>query len=165
MKLSFTLLLYVLFFNISQAQPWLKNLPDNRSRGELTLAGYQQAFEDYWAPFDVENGYYIQNGEEKKAFGWKQFKRWEYEMQSQVDPATGAFPERSAYEVVAEFQKNNPPRRSEDASNWNVLGPFTSNGGYSGVGRINCIAFHPTNTQTYWVGAPAGGIVPAWSWR
>ena len=31
-------------------------------------------------------------------------------------------------------------------------------GGYAGIGRLNCIAFHPSNTNTCWVGAAAGGL-------
>jgi photosystem II stability/assembly factor-like uncharacterized protein len=38
------------------------------------------------------------------------------------------------------------------------MGPSTSAGGYSGIGRINCIAFHPTIANTFWVGTPAGGL-------
>jgi photosystem II stability/assembly factor-like uncharacterized protein len=38
------------------------------------------------------------------------------------------------------------------------MGPSGSAGGYAGVGRINCVEFHPTNNNHYWIGAPAGGL-------
>ncbi|MCP4704999.1 MAG: hypothetical protein GY865_10340, partial [candidate division Zixibacteria bacterium] len=30
--------------------------------------------------------------------------------------------------------------------------------GYAGIGRINCISFHPTDLNTIWVGSPSGGL-------
>lgn len=44
------------------------------------------------------------------------------------------------------------------AANWTNLGTNSSTGGYAGIGRINCIAFHPTDVNTYWVGSPSGGL-------
>ncbi|PLX14145.1 MAG: hypothetical protein C0597_10470 [Marinilabiliales bacterium] len=44
------------------------------------------------------------------------------------------------------------------SGNWQELGPAYSNGGYAGVGRVNCISFHPSDTNTYWVGTPSGGL-------
>lgn len=38
------------------------------------------------------------------------------------------------------------------------MGTSSSSGGYAGIGRLNCVAFHPTNSNIYWVGAPAGGL-------
>ena len=40
---------------------------------------------------------------------------------------------------------------------WTFQGPDSSGADGNGVGRINCIAFHPTNPNTYWIGAPGGG--------
>ena len=45
-----------------------------------------------------------------------------------------------------------------DQSKWEFMGPTTSGGGYEGIGRINVIKFHPTDANTYWVGAAGGGI-------
>lgn len=100
----------------------------------------------------------MENGEKKKARGWKQFKRWEYAMQSQINPITGAFPKKTAQQVYDEYALSHSDPRSVDPALWTSLGPDNSNGGYSGVGRINCIAFHPNDLNTYWVGAAAGGL-------
>ena len=43
-------------------------------------------------------------------------------------------------------------------ANWTNLGPNTTSGGYAGLGRINCVAFHPTNSNIMWVGSPGGGL-------
>jgi photosystem II stability/assembly factor-like uncharacterized protein len=42
--------------------------------------------------------------------------------------------------------------------NWIFSGPTTSPGQYNGLGRVNCIGFHPTDVNTFWVGTPAGGL-------
>ena len=158
MKKIISLPFFLLLSSILSAQPWLKNLPPQTSRQELSFFDYQKAFEDYWAPFHLEKGYYTENGIKKKARGWKQFKRWEYAMESQINPRTGAFPQKTARQVYDEFALSHHQYRTGDQANWTSLGPDNSNGGYSGVGRINCIAFHPTDNNTYWVGAAAGGL-------
>ncbi len=38
------------------------------------------------------------------------------------------------------------------------LVPSTSESPIHDLGRLNCIAFHPTDVNTFWVGAPQGGI-------
>jgi len=151
-------LLAILIASSLSAQPWLQNLPSGKAKSELTLPDYQQAFESYWAPFNVQKGTYIENGVTKKAPGWKQFKRWEYEMTSLVDRTTGAFPAKSALQVRKEFERNHPAPRVTTAAQWTPIGPFSSFSGYSGIGRINCVAFHPTDLNIYWVGAAAGGL-------
>src|SRR5688572_23550733 len=158
MKRLYPVIIIILCSAFSVAQPWLKNLPQNRSSQALTLFDYQAAFESYWAPFNVINGQYMLNGEKVKARGWKQFKRWEHTMKSRVNPSTGEFPKVTATEVYHDFLKKNPVARSWNDGEWTPLGPVYSFSGYSGIGRINCVAFHPSDPNTFWVGAAAGGI-------
>ncbi len=158
-----TVLLTILTFiciGTTFSQPWLENLPKGKSPAELTLHDYQQAFESYWAPFAVDPATfkYERDGKPVKAAGYKQFKRWEYQMSFVVDPETGAFPQKTALEVREDFERQHPPSRSRSTANWSPMGPDYSNSGYSGIGRLNCIAFHPTDTNRYWVGAAAGGL-------
>ncbi len=150
----------VLFAPALFSQPWLKNLPQDKLKKELTLYDYRKAFDEYWAPFKVDKGYYMENGVKKKAAGWKQFKRWEYNMEGQINPATGAFPEKTAEQVYEEYLQKNPDIKSPASltANWVSKGPIVSDGGYSGIGRLNCIAFHPSNNSMYWVGAASGGL-------
>ena len=155
-RLLSVILLFVLASPLF-SQPWITNLPQGKSKGQLTFTDYTNAFGQYWAPYHVDRGFYNLNGIQTKATGWKQFKRWEYYMAGQINPSTGEFPIQSAKEVV----KNSVKLKAAtllDPSNWISLGPTTSGGGYAGVGRLNCIAFHPSDNNTYWVGAAAGGI-------
>jgi photosystem II stability/assembly factor-like uncharacterized protein len=41
-------------------------------------------------------------------------------------------------------------------SNWVFQGPKYSYGGYSGLGRVNVVAFDPVDSNTFYVGSPAG---------
>jgi hypothetical protein len=46
--------------------------------------------------------------------------------------------------------------------NWTLLGPTTlptnATGQPNGLGRINTVAFHPTDANTIYIGAPSGGL-------
>ncbi|MFZ4707985.1 MAG: VPS10 domain-containing protein, partial [Bacteroidales bacterium] len=79
-------------------------------------------------------------------------------MERKINPSTGEFPTRSAQFIYEEYLKTNPSGRSALSANWTSSGPVSSIGGYAGIGRINCIAFHPTDNNTYWVGAASGGL-------
>ena len=106
----------------------------------------------------MKNGKYIdENGKEQKAYGWKQFKRWEYFWESRVNPVTGKFPKTSASEQFEKYSKTYGIKNSQSA-NWINLGTNTTTGGYAGIGRVATIAFHPTNDNIFWVGTPAGGL-------
>jgi len=50
-----------------------------------------------------------------------------------------------------------------NAGNWIPVGPYTIPNnltGYmeNGIGRINCIAFHPSDANTYFAGVAQGGV-------
>lgn len=98
-----------------------------------------------------------------KGSGWKQYKRWEY-MQSLRINADGTA--LSATDMLSEMQRyqNQHPvnKRSSNQGNWRELGPGTlpgnGTGQPNGLGRINCITFHPTDPNIMYAGAPSGGI-------
>jgi photosystem II stability/assembly factor-like uncharacterized protein len=158
MRKSIFLILSMSIGLISFSQPWKNKLDKNKPKEKLNFFDYKKAFDDYWAPFKVVTGYFFENGVKKKATGWKQFKRWEHDMEGQVNLSSGAFPEKSALEVYKEYRSINPLSKSANSADWKCLGPFNSEAGEHGVGRINCIAFHPSDMNTYWVGAASGGL-------
>ncbi|MFA6126476.1 MAG: hypothetical protein WC699_04145 [Bacteroidales bacterium] len=111
----------------------------------------QKAFYAYWADRKVTRG-----------SGYKPFKRWEYFWQPRVNP-DGTFPE--AGKVCREYNKyvqSNPLPAGFKTGQaaWRELGPRKrlDYGGYLGIGRVNAVAFHPTDTATVYVGAPNGGF-------
>jgi hypothetical protein len=164
MKRVYLILLLLGIVSNLFSQQWVKNLPQGKSKDQLTLSNYKDAFNQFWAPFNVDKGYYNVNGVQTKAPGWKQFKRWEYYMESQINPTTGEFPKQTALQIYRDYFKATPSLKAAslatlvNPSNWTSSGPTSSTGGYAGVGRISCIAFHPTDNNTYWVGAAAGGL-------
>jgi PKD repeat protein len=153
-------MLTLLFSQISLSQPWRSNLPQEKVKTEtLTFFDYQKAFYDYWAPYHVENGYYInENGEKVKASGWKQFKRWEEYWEGRVDQVSGEFPEKTAWDYYQEYLKEYPDASRSTSGDWTSMGPSTTGGGYAGLGRMNCIGFRPGSPNTFYVGSPSGGI-------
>lgn len=154
-----SIILFAFIFNATAiSQPWTDSFPnDKETKSRPTLFDHQEAFNNYWAPFKVENGYYLENGEKQKAGGWKQFKRWEWFWQSRVNPQTGEFPKESATEVFNKYLQDNGGNRSP-SGNWTNMGPTSSTGGYAGIGRLNCVAFNPDNDDLIYAGSAAGGI-------
>ncbi|MCL1851126.1 MAG: T9SS type A sorting domain-containing protein [Bacteroidetes bacterium] len=156
-KIAFCLLLAACCFHFTNAQPWIEFLPKNKSTEQLTLKDYQQAFNTYLEVSNVDIKFIKENKQIEG--GWEKFKRWEYYMEGVVD-ADGHFPKQTGMQVVREHKRTNPEvyANTPKSSDWSSLGPFNSGGGYAGIGRINCIAFHPTNNNIWWVGAASGGL-------
>lgn len=137
---------FLLSIQMGFSQPWMENVTSENP----TFQEIQTAFNEYWKDKPVEKGK-----------GFKPFKRWEWYWESRLLP-NGEFPSPSI--TWDEFHKyysqrnQNAQRSAQSTANWTFSGPSSSNGGYSGLGRINCMAFHPTDPNTFWVGTPAGGL-------
>ena len=144
MKKIFTLLFSFSFLVCTiNAQEWMKNV----NQVNPNFFEIQKAFYTFWEGKTIEKGK-----------GYKQFKRWEWYWEQRVG-SDGQFPQSDVLWTESnkyfEIHPNNPDIAS---GNWTFYGPNTSAGGYSGLGRINCIAFHPSLANTFWVGTPAGGL-------
>lgn len=134
--------------NFLTAQSFIKN---NQSRA-LSFKEMQLQFNAYKKQNDLT-----------KVKGWKNFKRWENEMQLHTN-TQGEPSHFDTYinEIIAEG--NLKQQQSAIApSVWSPSGPNVLPNnltGYmeNGIGRINCIAFHPTNSSTYFVGVAQGGL-------
>jgi len=126
------------------AQAWLEAM--NTPNANLRSA--QSEFYNYW-----------DGRPEEKSRGIKPFKRWEWFWQTRTLP-DGSLPDRSiAWKEWERYQTARPAAQARTQSaNWTFRGPATTPSGYWGIGRLNCIAFHPTDPNTFYVGAPAGGL-------
>jgi len=126
------------------SQDWFEWMDDPT----LNFYEIQRRFNQYWEGKTPERG-----------TGWKQFKRWEYFWEERTYP-TGNFPERDI--TYKEFQryKQMHPDFDASSSNWTPLGPFNwqSTSYNPGIGRVNCITVHPSNSNIIFLGAPSGGI-------
>ncbi len=103
---------------------------------------------------------FYENIKDGRKPGYKQFKRWEWFARTRLDK-NGYFNTADNWNGWLEKQERFGPTSDADGSDWRPLGPFgkpqrvSSNGG---VGRLNCIAFDPRDTDIIWVGAPTGGL-------
>ncbi|MBA2613741.1 MAG: T9SS type A sorting domain-containing protein [Bacteroidetes bacterium] len=142
-------LFFITIVCLSYGQSFTKNTTGRA----LTFKEVQKQFDDY-----KKNN----NLSQKKH--WKSFKRWEYETQlhtnAQGEPAGFADYINAAIEMANSKQE---AEASNASSVWSPTGPNVLPNnltGYmeNGIGRINCIAFHPSNANTYFVGVAQGGV-------
>lgn len=139
------LIAFTFFAQVTNAQPWMKRAKSVN----LTFKEMQETFNEYWKDKQIEKG-----------SGYKPFKRWEAYWEPRILP-NGEFPSPAVtWEAWQKYVNEHPEvtNNTLSGSNWTFKGPSTTPGGYNGLGRVNCIAFHPTVVNTFWVGTPAGGL-------
>ncbi|MCC6463545.1 MAG: hypothetical protein IT260_23955, partial [Saprospiraceae bacterium] len=98
---------------------------------------------------------------EGEGSAYNQFQRWKWFWSTRVNP-DGSLPDLPA----TAFFRDSPghPSGVTDRSGgpascgWELISQNTCTGGYHGMGRTTSIAFHPSNANIYYVGAPNGGI-------
>lgn len=125
----------------------------NTTGRALTFKEVQKQFDDFKKSNDLTKIKY-----------WKNFKRWEYETQFHTDK--NGEPAGFAEYINAATEMSNSKQQMESANVSSVWAPTGPNvlpnnlTGYmeNGIGRINCIAFHPTNLNTYFIGVAQGGV-------
>jgi photosystem II stability/assembly factor-like uncharacterized protein len=124
---------------------WVELMKDN----DLTFDEIVQLHDEYWEGREITPG-----------CGYKPFKRWQWQRQDRLRPDGRSLTGRQIadmYADVRDFQSMRSP-----AGNWLPVGPIldeiTTRDDINGVGRVNCIAFHPTDPNTMLLGTPSGGI-------
>lgn len=114
---------------------------------------------NYFKTLSAYNKFY-QNRTKEKQTGWKVFERWAHHASLIINP-DGSFP--PANHVIKEYNKflrNKVSTRSGSGA-WTEIGPVgnpQSTPTDYGIGRVSAIAFHPTNINTIYLGAPQGGF-------
>jgi photosystem II stability/assembly factor-like uncharacterized protein len=94
--------------------------------------------------------------------GFNKFKRWEAYWEPRVDREGGFPPMNAVHRAWTEYLAEAPARShagAKSVANWTEEGPtsFVFQG-FGGLGRVNCLAFHPTEAATFWAGTPGGGL-------
>lgn len=158
MKKIWALSLSLIIAFSMNAQPYLRqsSLYNRPAERPATFHDIEKAFKQYWEgrqPSAVES-------ENAKDGGWQQFKRWEWFVKQRTLPS-GVFPSPEIlYQQFQVYKQQLLAEKSSGltAANWSFIGPSVvpSNGG--GSGRVNCIAFHPSNPNTIFIGAACGGL-------
>ncbi len=102
-------------------------------------------------------------GQEKEIYFWQ---RWAKQNEHRVDGNGNLYPNPDSI-IKKEWQayRQSPAALQSPLSgtaNWISMGPFnvtyTAQSNSDGLGRINCIAFHPTDQNIMLAGSPQGGI-------
>ena len=139
-----------LFASLNNTNPNLENDTANypywiemMQSDDANFYDIQRAFNVYWEGREITKG-----------CGWKPFKRWENYWQTRVLP-DGSFPSPDrTFNAFFEYSE----RHRSSSGDWIELGPMVNPENGGGLGRINSIAFHPTDPQIIWAGAPSGGL-------
>lgn len=150
-QLSLLIFLFLANTLCINAQPFIK-----KQEGKpLTFIEMQRQFSEFKKSNDLS-----------KTKSWKYYKRWEHEMQFKTN-GRGELADPAIFidEAIksADYKNANPPSSSFMAGAWAPFGPYNLPGNLTGyleigMGRINCIAFHPTVATTYFVGVAQGGL-------
>ncbi len=86
------------------------------------------------------------------------YKRWEWYWKDRVMP-DGSFPDLLQQKRIYDELCHSGDESNRDlTSPWTNINQTSGDGGYNGMGRAIAIAFHPTDQNTFFVGAPIGGI-------
>jgi PKD repeat protein len=141
------------------AQDWVKKMNDPG----VNFYEVQSSFNKYWKKEErkekLKSFLSRSKPTEEENEGLMVYKRWESFIAPRVYPTGNR---DLLQEGNREIEKliNSPAYRSamQAGGNWHPIGASVvpSNGG--GAGRLNCVRFHPTNPNTIFVGAPAGGL-------
>jgi len=144
MKKILVVILFIPFVLFSQEWYDMMQEPD------VNFYQTQTAFNDFWEGKNIEKGK-----------GWKQFKRWEAFIEPRVFP-DGIIQSQQLYDENVNLISRNNNFRMAPPNIWTQVGPsnvpLEGSGRKRGIGRLNSIVFHPSDSNTFYVGAPAGGL-------
>ncbi|NLO67181.1 MAG: T9SS type A sorting domain-containing protein [Bacteroidales bacterium] len=96
--------------------------------------------------------------------GWKFFGRWIEVNRSRLNPdGTLPAPEVFLQELPAIMAAKASAERMKSGQGWSPVGPdqrppAAGSSPIHGMGRVNCIEFHPTDPDIYWIGVAQGGV-------
>ena len=147
--LILSILIFSCIFQDGFSQPWLKNFTPLKSTGQTeNFHQLQKAFEEYWTGKDIN----------AKGIGYKPFKRWEWIMAARVEDEVNR--NQAIWNAYLEISA---AKEVQPLGDWIQVGPKSpptdlSTGQIVGAGRIDCIAFHPTDKAIFWIGSPTGGL-------
>ncbi len=149
MKSFFSFIFFSIFVLPSFAQQQkLKTL----LQGKTNFIEIENTANEYFANKNKKSAHTYEDNEYVK------YMRWHWYWKSRVNP-DGSFPDiKAQYEIYKNLSGGNASNKKTRATNWTNISQTTSTGGYNGMGRLITMAFHPTDTNIIYVGAPVGGI-------
>ncbi|MCF8464709.1 MAG: T9SS type A sorting domain-containing protein [Flavobacteriales bacterium] len=145
--------------------------------GSVVRSNAQTQEEDWTIPLWLQNhglsfnelkeqveAYYA-NRDKGRGSGYSHWIRYERQLRDhQLPNGKTANASKIALDEFSRYEATNPfaQDRSSNTGNWSLVGPTDyvryGDGYNGGVGRVNCIAFHPSDPNTIFCGTPAGGL-------
>ncbi len=154
MKKLFLSILPLFFF------PVLVNAQSMQTPAGSTGKTFFQVRDDFAKKFEKEKISAVNNVQKDDNL-YAKFRRWEWYWEPRAG-RSGLFPKSSVihdeWRKYAASHSLSMAKTNSLTGNWTDLGPKSSPGANEGLGRINCMAFYPASTDTFWVGTPAGGL-------
>ncbi|MBL4604247.1 MAG: T9SS type A sorting domain-containing protein [Flavobacteriaceae bacterium] len=130
--------------------PWAANALSKNS-GNPTFEQITKSAQDYFLTIDKN----------KKGSGLKPFERWKYHWSHFLDESGRIQSTQNLWDAWERKNAMNASSRMVDVSNWGSIGPYshTNTASWSaGQGRVNVAVVDPNDSNTLYVGTPAGGI-------
>jgi photosystem II stability/assembly factor-like uncharacterized protein len=155
MKYFFTLLLIsVPFFHFSQELKWEQIIYSNP---ESTFKELCTKIESYFKEHEFEKIEVEKAEKEKEGSSYNKYLRWKYFNQFRLTE-DGRLP--SSKTILNGFSDEKAKQKLVKSTNctWNYIDQLDNDGGYWGMGRVTGITIHPTDSLTYFVTTPGGGI-------
>ncbi len=152
MKQLIITFLFTIFITINLGAQNFYPFKIAKENNETGIAGLQIAFEDWIKTQDISN---------LKVS--KPFHRWMWFNQSRINPDDN-IPLANYYQLAAkQINREKELHKNFSSNGWIPVGPFDivpspDTTSIHDIGRLNCIAFHPSDSSIFWVGAPQGGI-------
>ncbi len=145
-RIVFSFLL-LLFYHFAIAQN------DKMFSEALLNFNYNQPFSE----LKMQMEQYYSTHSREKGTGYKQWKRYEWWQSLHLTPdgKVGSIGERNK---IALNDLNAQSTMLRSTGNWSPIGSTWNQGTHSGLGRPNCIAFNPQNSNQVYVGFPNGGV-------
>lgn len=157
MKRISILLCSLLLAHSIAAQPWM---PVNKGPQKLDdiIAAHKAQIALEQGDAEEENdkdGKAVKEAKDHLFQKWAWYQRQHLDRDGYIVPTARTWQECQKY---MEARKGTAAKATANQSQWEFTGPETSNGGgYYGIGRINVVAFHPSDPNTYWIGSAGGG--------
>ena len=108
-----------------------------------------------------EQGFHIQAADDESEEGIQNgYNRWLFHAKRHIDAqgnVTSAVRNINAWENYKNDHPTAAARKTSGADNWTFQGPTNSPYYASSLGRINVVAFDPTDSNIFYIGSAAGG--------
>jgi photosystem II stability/assembly factor-like uncharacterized protein len=139
----------------AKAQPWMPKDNVKRTFTDIVEAYRAQVGEKEEEKGIVERAGGVIEEDEKYHFG-----RWSWYWKNHLDSAGYLVPGFRTALAWEDYKRTHgigrKAAKGTATDNWSFIGPDKSNGGYSGIGRVNVVAFHPTDSNIIYVGSGGG---------